>query len=91
MRREAPRHLQQWVAKLWGLMLGAIGLLLTACGSNSVGTGPHGEEQLVPFLGGLHHLSQIASTVPTNGDLNPYGVAVIPISSGRLVAGDILF
>lgn len=32
----------------------------------------------------------LASTVPANGDLNPYGVAVVPTSSGRLVAGDVL-
>jgi hypothetical protein len=30
------------------------------------------------------------STVPANGDINPYGVAVVPRSIGRLVRGDIL-
>jgi predicted lipoprotein with Yx(FWY)xxD motif len=30
------------------------------------------------------------STVPRNGDINPYGVAVVPASSGRLVKGSIL-
>jgi hypothetical protein len=30
------------------------------------------------------------STVPANGDINPYGVAVVPRSIGRLVKGDIL-
>jgi hypothetical protein len=41
----------------------------------------------------LHQLNggvQISSTVPTNGDVNPYGVAVVPTTRGRLVAGDIL-
>lgn len=33
---------------------------------------------------------QVGSTVPQNGDTNPYGVAVVPFSSGKLVAGDIL-
>jgi sugar lactone lactonase YvrE len=33
---------------------------------------------------------QVASTVPQNGDTNPYGVAVVPFSSGNLVAGDVL-
>ena len=32
----------------------------------------------------------VASTVPSNGDTNPYGVAVVPISVGKLVAGDVL-
>lgn len=30
------------------------------------------------------------STVPANGDINPYGVAVVPHTIGRLVRGDIL-
>ncbi len=30
------------------------------------------------------------STVPKNGDVNPYGVAVVPRTAGRLVKGDIL-
>ncbi len=30
------------------------------------------------------------STVPAKGDINPYGVAVVPRSVGRLVKGDIL-
>ena len=32
----------------------------------------------------------VASTVPSNGDLNPYGVAVVPASIGKLVQGHIL-
>ncbi len=39
------------------------------------------------FLGGLHHVSTVASTVPSNGDVNPYGVFQVPASSGKLVAG----
>jgi hypothetical protein len=46
--------------------------------------------QPVAFLGQLHGLTQVASTVPANGDVNPYGVAVVPASAGRLTAGDIL-
>jgi hypothetical protein len=34
--------------------------------------------------------STIASTVPANGDLNPYGVAVVGHSQGKLYAGDVL-
>jgi hypothetical protein len=42
------------------------------------------------FLGQLHAGSQIASTIPAKGDVNPYGIAVVPASGGRLTAGDIL-
>ena len=42
------------------------------------------------FTGPLSKLSEIASTKPANGDLNPYGVAVIPETIGDLVQGDIL-
>ncbi len=42
------------------------------------------------FVGPLHHVSTIASTVPANGDVNPYGVAVIPRSTGDLFRGNIL-
>jgi hypothetical protein len=42
------------------------------------------------FLGPLHKLHKIASTVPANGDVNPYGVAVAPVTTGKLVAGDVL-
>ena len=34
--------------------------------------------------------SQIASTVPANGDVNPYGLALVPTSAGKLVAGNLL-
>jgi hypothetical protein len=36
------------------------------------------------FVGPLHHVTTLASTVPSNGDVNPYGVAVIPRSTGNL-------
>src|SRR5581483_12060868 len=34
--------------------------------------------------------STLASTVPANGDVNPYGVAVVPRSRGRLIHGAVL-
>jgi len=36
------------------------------------------------------HIGFVASTVPANGDLNPYGVFVIPTSNGALKQGNIL-
>ena len=35
-------------------------------------------------------LKAVSSTVPTNGDVNPYGVAVVQHSVGNLVAGNVL-
>ena len=42
------------------------------------------------FLNTLRSLQTIASTVPRNGDVNPHGVAVVPNSTGALVAGRVL-
>ena len=42
------------------------------------------------FIGHFHKIKTIASTVPHNGDVNPYGVAVVGHSTGDLVAGDVL-
>ena len=43
-----------------------------------------------PFLDTLPVQTLIASTLPTNQDVNPYGIAVVPRSSGKLVRGDVL-
>jgi hypothetical protein len=43
-----------------------------------------------PFLSQFHKLTTIVSTVPANGDVNPYGIAVIGRSTGRLHAGNVL-
>jgi len=42
------------------------------------------------YLGGLTHNNPVAPTVPGNGDVNPYGVAVVPRSTGNLVQGNVL-
>jgi hypothetical protein len=86
-----PRSL----AKILTAMIG-LGLAATACSSTSSPspaslTSPSASPQPVAsFLGQLHGLTQVASTVPANGDVNPYGVAAVPASGGRLTAGDIL-
>ena len=89
-----PRSL----AKILIAMIG-LGLAATACSSTSASTSvgsktqitaPTSPQPVASFLGQLHGLTPIASTVPANGDVNPYGVAVVPASAGRLTAGDIL-
>ena len=42
------------------------------------------------FIGNLNTVTPIASTMPDNGDVNPYGVAVVPRSHGHLQAGNVL-
>lgn len=42
------------------------------------------------FIGHFHHLTTIASTVPGNGDVNPYGTVVIQRSQGDLQRGSVL-
>ena len=42
------------------------------------------------FIGNLNTVTPLASTIPANGDVNPYGVAVVPRGSGRLQAGNVL-
>ncbi len=42
------------------------------------------------FIGGFKKLTTIGSTVPANGDVNPYGMARVTKSQGALVRGDVL-
>jgi hypothetical protein len=51
---------------------------------------PIGAYAQTPFVSPTAVPTTVASTVPANGDVNPYGVVVVPASIGDLVAGDIL-
>src|SRR5690348_3164698 len=42
------------------------------------------------FIGRFHKLTTIGSTVPANGDVNPYGTALVSKSEGSLVKGNVL-
>jgi hypothetical protein len=63
----------------------AVGLL-TAGSALAAPASPGGGS----FIGPLHHTKVVASTIPANGDVNPYGVAVVPQSRGDLHRGDVL-
>jgi len=43
-----------------------------------------------PLIEEVNSVAEVASTVPANGEVNPYGVAVIQSTSGTLVEGNIL-
>ena len=67
--------------KLSGVL---VGLLLLVLGSAAVA------EDDQPVLPGLTKIKTVASTVPANGDVNPYGVAQVKRTIGNLRAGHIL-
>jgi hypothetical protein len=62
--------------------------LITILGSVSIFTSAAGAVDR-SIVGNLN-ISTVASTVPRNGDVNPYGVAIVPVSTGALNAGSIL-
>ncbi len=53
-------------------------------------TAPASANTPTSFIGQFSKIKNIASTVPGNGDVNPYGVAVVRHSRGRLHRGDVL-
>jgi hypothetical protein len=71
-------------ASIAAIVTATAGLL---AGSGFVATAANASDT---FIGPLNHTKVIASTVPANGDVNPYGVAVVPRSTGRLYRGDVL-
>jgi hypothetical protein len=83
MERKATRR---YAAVLATVVTATAGLL---AGSGLV-AGRASAQGTSAFVGPLRHISKIASTVPGNGDVNPYGVAVIPSSTGDLFQGNIL-
>lgn len=42
------------------------------------------------FLTPLKTVSTVASTIPSNGDVNPYGIVLVPTSTGKLQTGALL-
>jgi hypothetical protein len=42
------------------------------------------------FLEGLRRHSMVTSTVPANGDQNPYAIVFAPVTAGKVQAGDVL-
>ena len=71
-----------------GLGSGALLVAVAAALSFAVATGS--ATTAWTYLSSLHSINTIASTVPPNGDVNPYGVAIVPRTVGALTAGDFL-
>jgi len=69
-----------------GRTLAALATLLAYAAIAPVGASAFETAFTKPFK----TVTEIASTVPANGDVNPYGIVNVATSSGKLVAGDIL-
>jgi DNA-binding beta-propeller fold protein YncE len=65
------------------LALGLAALLATAAA-------PAWAEGQQGFLETIHRHSTLTSTVPDNGDLNPYAIVVAPVSAGAIHQNDVL-
>ncbi len=85
------------------VLLGAIATLAIAgCGGSSnsgststskpaAGSGPStATASQATFIAPLKAVKTLTSTVPANGDVNPYGIIVVPSTVGKLVAGRLL-
>jgi hypothetical protein len=84
------------------LALAGVALVLAGCGSSSSTSSSSGTSAAAstatttsgassaPFLANLRTVSKVASTVPANGDVNPYGIVSVPTSVGKLQAGQML-
>ena len=83
--RFPKKHIRRSAAVI-GATLMAAGGLLAASGTLAASA----SASPMSFIGNLHHVKLVASTVPANGDVNPYGVAVVPHSTGDLRGGDVL-
>jgi NHL repeat len=66
------------------------GVLVLSSGSLMLGGLPPAHAAPGSFLGSLPRITTVASTVPANGDINPYGVAVAPRTVGKLHRGSVL-
>ena len=65
-------------------------LIILAAGAGLLGTALPASAAPAPFLNSLTTVGTAASTVPSKGDINPYGVAVVQHSSGHLHRGWVL-
>jgi len=83
------------------LALAGVALVVAGCGgsksstSSSATTSASAPVATTPastsFLTPLRTVSTVASTVPANdGDVNPYGIVLVPTSTGKLRAGQLL-
>jgi hypothetical protein len=78
------RHVPTSVSR--GLLALGLGAALCAAPARADQTPDAGQS----WLAHIRRQSTLTSTVPRNGDQNPYAVVVSPVTSGRLHEGDVL-
>jgi len=71
-------HQQQWTLRTIGVL--CVGVTLA---SNAMA-------ETKGMLETIHRHKVLASTIPDNGDVNPYAIVVAPVSSGSIQEGDVL-
>jgi hypothetical protein len=76
------------------VLLAIATLVLAGCGSSSKSSSSTSTTSAaasnVAFIAPLKTVTKVSSTVPANGDVNPYGVVMVPSTVGKLVAGNLL-
>jgi predicted lipoprotein with Yx(FWY)xxD motif len=80
------------------LALVGVALAVAGCGSSSSSSSTSTAASAAtttsaspsPFLANLRTVSKVASTVPANGDVNPYGIVFVSTSVGKLQSGQML-
>jgi hypothetical protein len=81
----APGGRRRFTGRRLGM---SVALLVSTCGGLGVAAAA---AQAMPFISNLQpNPSPIATTVPTNGDENPYGIVTVPNSIGALRRGELL-
>ncbi len=81
MTARVPRIMKPLL--LGALRVGAIATVAAPCVATAAAEPPS-------FLGRLHRQTTLASTVPENGDQNPYAIVVAPASAGIIHKDDVL-
>jgi hypothetical protein len=84
-----PRPLVLLVAIATLAIAGCGGSSNSGSTSSSMGSSTATASQAA-FIAPLKAVKTVTSTVPANGDVNPYGIVVIPSTVGKLVAGQLL-
>ena len=67
------------------------GALCALCGTLCLSTlSPAAAAEQGGLLETIKHHSLLTSTVPSNGDQNPYAIVIAPVSAGKIQQGDVL-
>ncbi len=80
------------------LVVGIAALAIAGCGGSSSSSSSSTSAQAsstatastAAFLAPLKKVKTVASAVPANGDINPYGIVIVPSTVGNLKAGNLL-